>query len=424
MAKQTRWKKLDNAAKIFPPTASRSDTKVFRFSCELFEKIDKDILAKALNSTLERFPYFLYVLRKGFFWYFLEKSELSPEIKEENDPPCSTIYNPDVRQLLFNVTYFRNRINFEVFHALTDGTGAMEFLKTLVTFYLFYAHGQDFGDTPPQIDYDGSISQMENDSFTKYYSKTKSKQKNDRLALRLKGEVLPENRIGVIEGIMNTKSVILLSKKNKVTVTQYLTAVLIYSIIKNTNKIEQRRPITVSIPVNMRQFFKSVSARNFFVVMNLSYIAKEQNVEFNDVLADVSKTFYDMLKPENLEAKMNKYSSLEHNYATKLTPLPIKIAALKGAGWLSEKSVTAAVSNIGKINMPQSIQDYIKLFSVVSGTQKVQICLCSYRENMVVSISAPFVNTDVQRTFFRHFAKRGIDIEINTNLNIEGGDNR
>ena len=47
---------------------------------------------------------------------------------------------PDKKSLLFQVSYDKNRINFEVFHALTDGTGATEFLRELVKNYLHLVH--------------------------------------------------------------------------------------------------------------------------------------------------------------------------------------------------------------------------------------------------------------------------------------------
>ena len=46
-----KWIKLDNAAKIFPATVSGPDTKVFRFSCELFEDVDPEILKEAVAEA-------------------------------------------------------------------------------------------------------------------------------------------------------------------------------------------------------------------------------------------------------------------------------------------------------------------------------------------------------------------------------------
>lgn len=91
------WAKLDNAAKIFPPTSNERDTKVFRFVCELKDEIDQNILQEALNKTMPLFPFYKTVLRRGVFWYYFESTELIPEVVEEYKLPCSMLYRPNSR---------------------------------------------------------------------------------------------------------------------------------------------------------------------------------------------------------------------------------------------------------------------------------------------------------------------------------------
>ena len=43
------WRRLDNAAKLFPAASSKRDTRVFRFYCELKEDIQQEILQKAVD---------------------------------------------------------------------------------------------------------------------------------------------------------------------------------------------------------------------------------------------------------------------------------------------------------------------------------------------------------------------------------------
>ena len=71
--KDRQWSRLDNAAKIFPSTSGKRDTKVFRFACELVRPVEEAILQQALDRTLEEFPGFLCVLKHGLFWYYLEE---------------------------------------------------------------------------------------------------------------------------------------------------------------------------------------------------------------------------------------------------------------------------------------------------------------------------------------------------------------
>ena len=79
--KRARWRKLDNAAKLFLAASTKRDTRVFRFYCELKEEVKKEILQKALDQTVETYPVFLSVIRKGLFWSYLEMSSLHPEVR-------------------------------------------------------------------------------------------------------------------------------------------------------------------------------------------------------------------------------------------------------------------------------------------------------------------------------------------------------
>ena len=130
------WWTLDNAAKIFPSTGSAHDSKVFRFVCELREPVEPQLLQRALDRTVERFPIYRSVMKRGWFWYYLEDSPLPAQVRREELPPCCPIYPSVRRSLLFRVLYYRRRISLEVYHALTDGTGALNFLCALVYEYL------------------------------------------------------------------------------------------------------------------------------------------------------------------------------------------------------------------------------------------------------------------------------------------------
>ena len=90
--KKARWRKLDNAAKLYSAASNKKDTRVFRFYCELKEEVNPDVLQEALNQTIETFPTFLMVLRKGLFWHYLE--------------PCITVYS-----VLSNVAKIHSKLS-------------------------------------------------------------------------------------------------------------------------------------------------------------------------------------------------------------------------------------------------------------------------------------------------------------------------
>ena len=72
--------------------------------------------------------------------------------------------------MLFRVSYFRNRVNLEVSHIISDGRGAINLFKSLLHAYI--AERYDVPGVPS--DYDGSDSDKAENSFDKYYEKDKA----------------------------------------------------------------------------------------------------------------------------------------------------------------------------------------------------------------------------------------------------------
>ena len=89
----SRWYSLDNTAKIIPSMTTKINTNVFRLVCSLEENIDVKILNIALEKTLREFPMFLYQMKKGLFWHYLEKGNIKPQVEIDDKHPCSKIDN-------------------------------------------------------------------------------------------------------------------------------------------------------------------------------------------------------------------------------------------------------------------------------------------------------------------------------------------
>lgn len=144
---KNRWRRLDNTAKIFPVIANENVSQVFRISATLKEPVNPELLGRALEEILPEIRNFRVKLRRGLFWYYFEENDRIPQVKRENTYPCRFIDPHGNQRFLFRVTYYEKRINLEVFHALTDGLGAVNFLKCLIRQYLRLAAGVSEGMT-------------------------------------------------------------------------------------------------------------------------------------------------------------------------------------------------------------------------------------------------------------------------------------
>lgn len=414
--KEKVWSRLDNAAKIFPSTVEKSDTRVFRFSCELSSPIDRDILQRAAEDAADSFPHFGTVLKKGLFWYYLERCDDKIKVTEENLPVCAAIYEEDKMGLLYRVSYLGCRINLEVFHVLTDGTGALEMLKTIIFRYLVYAYPEKFGETPPLLDITASVTQKGADSFSKYYdSSVRKKTSKYTAAFRASGARLDNNGLSAIEGFASVKSVIEAAHKYDATLTVFLTALYIKALSMEMPVSGRRKPVVINIPVNLRHFFPSETAKNFFGMISVSYRFDKQTGDIKDITEYVKKEFDRQLTKENLAVRMNSLAGLEHNPFARIAPLPVKNEVLRIARHIGLKSETSVISNIGRINMPAEFDGLIKRFSVFVSTQNIQLNICSYRDVLQMGFTSAFASSDIQKNFFCMLTGQGIEVTIRSN---------
>lgn len=411
--RRKKWRSLENTAKIFPATSGKKDERVFRMSCQLKENVDPEKLQKALDLCIKDYELFLCVLRGGLFWNYLEETDLRPVVREESRSPCSQIYVHDQKNLLFEVTYYKKRINFETYHALTDGTGAMQFVKSLLYYYLKEVHPEKVTGTAQQVQPDATQEEMSEDSFQKYYSnKGKEEEIPKYKAHQLKYRKTEYNTLHLTEGILSVKELLAIARSYNTTLTVYLTAVFLCAIAKDMSEKQKQKPVALMIPVNLRNYFPSDSVRNFFGWIDIGYDFSRQSEKLEDVIEFTSAFFKKELTPERIAARMNGFMRMEKNPFMRVLPLPVKLWGMQIGTLLSSSNGTAVFSNIGKIVMPKECREFIDWIDLYTTTAKMEICMCSFEDNLTISFTSCFAESTVERNFFRMLTEKGSSVRI------------
>ncbi len=418
---EEQWYKLDNAAKIFPPNTGLRDTKIIRFACKLTEKVDGEILKKAVDSALDIFPHYRSVLRKGLFWYYFQQSDIPPIVEEENILPFTTLYDGNKQNLLFRVTYFNKRINLEVYHAITDGAGGIEFFKRILYYYFKEKYSDEIPDDFVLTDSSSSVSQKLDDSYKHYYTSDKNKITipESKKAYTVKGLKLSEYRTRITEITMPVDKLLSISKEYKTTLTVYLASLFTLAVHKVRPR-SQNKPIVLCIPVNLRKYFPSDSARNFFGVFEVKYkfdknIVIDDNELLKDIVQSYNSQFKEKLTKEKLENSIDKMLALENNTFIKIIPLIIKNPVMHYFGANNDKQMTASFSNIGIINIDSPMDKYIENFIVSVATKKLQVALTTYNNKLTITVTSPFVSSDTEMCFVRELSALGIDVTVTSN---------
>lgn len=410
--KRAYWRSLDNAAKLFSAASSPKDTRVFRFYCELKEEVKEEILQEALNQTIQKYPVFLSVMRKGLFWHYLEKSELRPVVREEYKEPCSSLYVRDKKTLLFEVTYYKKRINFEVFHALTDGTGATEFLRELVKNYLYLIHEEDLEPVELSNQY-LTVKDQEDDSFSRYYDPDFPRKKKKKIrAVQIKKGGKGYEELQINEASMSVKELLGIAREKKVSMSVLLTAAFIYAIHEEMSRMQEKKPVILMVPVNLRKIFPSDSMLNFFGYIEPGYQFGGGKDSFEDVLEAVKLYFQENLSKEHMAGRMNELIAIEKHKILKWAPLELKNRCIRAGAKMAEQEVTAVLSNMSVVKMPEDYAQYIEKFGVYTSTNRTELCICSFQDTLSLGFTSRYDSTNIQRNFYRILKELGASVKV------------
>ena len=359
MIKRNHWLKIDNAGKIFPAVSNNARSSTFRLSMYINEDVDSTLLEEVVNKLLPRFDTFNVKIKWGLFWNYFAANNKRFKVEEENDIIGQYKLN-SLSLYCFRVLYFQKRITLETFHSLSDGTGAMEFLKSIVYEYL-KEKGYPL-DNEGKIYYEKVINPYENlDAFTYNYDKKNKLSLKEEKAFKLKGECYPNNWNLFVKASFKTSEFKELVHKHNVTVTQYMVALLIYSIYLNVPECKKsKKPIKIFIPVNLRKIFNVETLRNFSLYIRVCVNAYNKELTFKEILETTKEQFEKQLNKENFIRRISANVFFEKNFFIRIIPLFLKNIAFKIAYYFCGPVVTTSyISNLGKIDLPKSMCKYV-----------------------------------------------------------------
>jgi NRPS condensation-like uncharacterized protein len=413
-----RWDKLDNTAHLFPVIAGESMTNTYRIAVELKEEVRGELLQEALDIVLPKFDLFNVRLRTGFFWYYFEENgKKAPVVREENTYPCRYILPNKNRAYLFRVTYYKRRINLEVFHVLTDGMGGINFLKELTYQYLRLAHPQLLGREGDALRADTSLNRE--DSFLRNYRKSAKKGYQSTKAYQIKGELLDKEELGIIHGYVNIPALKQVCHSYGMSINEYLVAVYVWSIYKEClHGMTDEHAIRAAVPVNLRPFFDSVTTKNFFVMVSAELRPDQENLNLEQVMERVKESLRSQMDKEHLEALFSYNVSNQQNLFARAVPLFLKNIAIRLVYTQSALANSTTMTNIGNIRLEPEYEPYVEMFHAFLAMSKGQLLkatVCSYRDTLAVTFSSMLAQAHVQRAFFRQLAADGLEVTIESN---------
>ena len=361
MAKEGEWIMLDNAAIIYPLAMKQDRMPMFRLAATLKEEVDSRVLQIALYYTIKRFPLVASVVKRGFFWHYLETVNYAIKVEEEKEAPCKPISLLLRSSRSYRVLYYKNRISVEMFHVITDGSGGFVFLKTLLGEY-FRLLGINISKTKGVFDID---EEPKEDERLNAFKMSKSEGGMDAFlsssSLQLDGKKSLLNPTNIYHFEVDSKKLLEKAKSYGGTVTAYVLA-LMFMASKDvmTNKSGE---LNIQVPINMRKYNYPNTLRNYSMYFNVSYrMDKEMHKE--ELVKEMAK----QIKERGSEEEMRKMMAATNKLISSLRYIPLIIKqpiAQVVYGYLGNSVIGNALSNLGIIEVPEEMEEYLESFDAM-----------------------------------------------------------
>ena len=313
-----RWFPLDYAARVHSLTISKNWMSVFRLSFCLKDDIVPELLQMALTYTIKRFPLFATTIKRGFFWNYIDSSQQRYAVEPETMNPCSPIKVSRSDTPSMRVIYYRKRISIECFHILTDGLGALLFLKTLVVEYL-----RLFGKNIPQDETFFNINDTPDESeWENGYEKAERILQENRMetdrplppelpsmepALSIPGKLSRIKPYRILHFEMKSSELKQLAGEKNVKITSLFLGFIAAACMKAA--AEKNGTVKIQVPVNMRPYYDSKTIANFtqYCIIKLKNRAE---IDFDNMLKEIEDQLKTGTSPDALNDSMLRSSRL------------------------------------------------------------------------------------------------------------------
>lgn len=413
--------KLDNAGKLYPSIANTRVSTVFRVSATLVDEIDINILNSALKKVTRRVPYFNVKLKAGFFWYYFEQSEEFHSVEEEVYYPCMFLRYKQDKRYPYRVLVYKRRIALEVSHSITDGSGAIRLLKTLLYEY-FKILGIKSKPDRDILKLSADPEEWEyTDAFYRVYDKRLPKPKKPQRAYKLPFRLCEKGRYNIITGTIDVSNIKEVAKSHGATITQFILAVYFMTFqdfFKATGQMPNH-PVVINVPVNLRGLYGEDTMKNFFLSITLGVDFRLGHYGIDEILNLVKAEMALKLSKKNLSLFIRRNVKSEKNPFIRLLPLVVKDVFMPTIYTeFGEKNYTSSISSLGVVTVSPELEKYIEKFEVYPPPSKgnlVKATLVTFKDQLHISFGSLTDTTEIEKIFFRRMVDMGIRVELETN---------
>jgi NRPS condensation-like uncharacterized protein len=355
------------------------------------------------------------------FWSYLESNDVPPLVLADTRFPCQHLAVHDGQALPFRVRAFHKRIALEFSHILTDGNGALHFLRALLAEYLRRGAG-----LVPENTVDLMLAGQEphpeefEDAFRRYRTKGLPKPHSRPRVWHLPQPAEEPGIYHITTGLLSLSAIKALAQAHRASLTEYLVAHLLAVFQGIWEETPGRGlPICVDVPADLRRFFPSRTLRNFFVTVQATIDPRLGHYDWEEILTKVKYQLRSSLDAKELSRQIARNVGAERHLLLRTIPFAVKGHVLPEIyRRMNLRTSTMTFSNLGRVTLPAPLSSAVERFDVISinpNLRKISCGCISFGDTLSLTFGRTLREALVERAFFARLAQQGCRIQVESN---------
>lgn len=391
------------------PFATVSNTRSqFRVIANLDKKVDPEVLQKAVDLTVPRFPMYTVIIRRR--WHGLRTLQVA-DMNVEAEPfnPQRVHYHRYAKKPLFKIMYGEKMICVELYHILSDGNGGVAFLNCLLGCY-FELLGEEV-DKTNILDYKDTATEEEfEDGYLRFAEKKKGKINNarslGRAQFKLKDKVIKDRFNISTTYSFDLAAIKAASKSFGATLHEYLAAVICVTFLRLRDEQGSKKCIRLQMPIDLRKRFQTSTLTNFVATTQFETYGGDKK----QLVDEIREHFKIATHEDELKAFLNDGKTLMHGILGFFPRFISDFLVDLGDTLLGERMSNTSFSNLGLVKnnlYKNGVTDY----EVIGGNPMYApfyITTISYNGICNLTFSRHIEGDTYEKYFLEELAKDGI----------------
>ena len=338
-------------------------------------KIRPDELKEAVAAALEVHPWYQTMVTVN------DRHE--PTRVKNTEPPIIERFKRD-EHILYGtaqyhhyswlIRYTDHKIVFSISHMLSDGTGALGFIESVLQFYFEKTGDLPATVLPEEID----LASTTENAYLKYGKRTTAPKDKEA---EIQASKIPDGILSADKENMATYRIVIEKGRIKELCSEFdvrpvtITSALFSKALAEAAGFSEGI-VQVPVPVNCRNYFPSNTDRNFIYVAPLNYdVAKMRSADLKTAAQELNRQFKEIVNPEDMQAFFQEIcdftgvfrQSVEGAYAIRES----------ADNHNDDRTATICYTHVTRTNMPEEFNSLI---------DSIEIAALPPREGSVVYI--------------------------------------